>query len=130
MTDPGRRTFLRWLGGAALLTTGGLVAYRAFDEGGGEPSSSTTTTLPSASPHDALVVVGGRYLAEHPDEADRERLLAALPALEGEVPEHPLQGLQVLADQAAADHRTGDVVELDGWVLSLTECRAAALYAL
>lgn len=127
---PDRRTVLKWLGGAAAVGAGGLVTYRAFDEGDGAPTPPTTTRPPSASPHDALVAVGSRYLEEHPDERDQEVLLAALPALGGEVPEHPLEGLGVLADQAAADHASGEVVELDGWVLSRTECRAAALYAL
>ena len=57
-------------------------------------------------------------------------LLAALPALDGAVPERPEQGLRVLAPQASEDHVTGEVIELDGWVLSLTETRASALYAL
>jgi hypothetical protein len=74
--------------------------------------------------------VGGRYLEQFPDEADEEVLLDALPPLAGRVPEHPAQALQALGPQAAADHESGEVVVLDGWVLSRTECRAAALYAL
>jgi hypothetical protein len=131
-----RRTVLKGLGAGGVLLGGGLVAWQVLDdEGGGEAGGGTTTTAPpppdpASSLGDALVAVGGRYLEAHPEEADRAALLAALPPLEGRVPEHPGQGLQVLADQAAADHESGDVVALDGWVLSVTECRAAALYAL
>lgn len=79
---------------------------------------------------DALVAVGTRYLEEVPDEADQAVLLEQLPALEGTVPERPGPMLGVLEPQVVADHTTGDLVELDGWVLSVTEARAAALYAL
>ena len=133
--SPDRRTVLKGLGAGGVVVGGGLVAWRLLDDDGGSVEGGSTTTAPpppdpASSLGDALVAVGGRYLEEHPAEADRDALLAALPALEGRVPEHPGQGLQVLADQAAADHEAGDVVVLDGWVLSVTECRAAALYAL
>jgi hypothetical protein len=49
--------------------------------------------------------------------------------LDDTVPERPSRGLQVLAPQASADHETGQVVNLDGWVLSVTEARASGLYA-
>ncbi len=78
---------------------------------------------------DALVAVGTRYLEDAPEEADQAFLLEQLPALEGTVPERPGPMLGVLAPQVVADHTSGDLVELDGWVLSRTEARAAALYA-
>ena len=132
---PDRRTVLKGLGAGGVVVGGGLVAWRLLDDDDEAVEGVSTTTSPpppdpASSLGDALVAVGGRYLEEHPEEADREALLAGLPALEGRVPERPGQGLQVLADQAAADHEAGDVVVLDGWVLSVTECRAAALYAL
>ena len=46
------------------------------------------------------------------------------------MPERPGPVLGVLAPQAEADHVAGDLVALDGWILSVTESRAAALYAL
>ncbi len=46
------------------------------------------------------------------------------------MPERPGLMLRVLAPQVVADHESGAIVELDGWVLSRTEARAAALYAL
>lgn len=78
---------------------------------------------------DALVAVGTRYLEDVPGEADQAILLDQLPALEGTVPDRPGPALGVLAPQVVADHRAGDLVVLDGWVLSRTEARAAALYA-
>lgn len=124
--SPSRRAVLVGLGGVAV---GGVVGWRLLDDGDDEAAGPTTATAappdPASSLGDALVAVGARYLEDHPDEADVDVLLAELPALDGTVPDRPGQDLGVLADQAAAD----DVVELDGWVLSVTECRAAALYA-
>lgn len=130
--SPGRRAVLRGMGAGGAAAVVGLVGWRVLDDDeAGGPTPTTRPPLPPASSTgDALVAVGARYLEEYPDEADRQALLDALPALQGEVPEPPGQGLGVLADQAAADHVAGDVVALDGWVLSRTECRAAALYAL
>jgi hypothetical protein len=128
---------LKGLGAGAVVAGGGVAVWQlAGDDGGtdGRPPSETTqapaTPDPASSLGDALVVIGRQYLDRYPDEADRQLLLDALPALEGQVPERPGQGLRVLADQAMADHGSGDVVDLGGWVLSRTECRAAALYAL
>lgn len=131
--SPDRRTVLKGLGAAGVVVAGGLVGRRLLDAGDAEDATPTTTEPPppeaASSLAEALVVVGARYLEVAPDEADQDLLLEALPALDGTVPERPGQGLSVLEPQAAADHEAGAVVALDGWVLSLTECRAAALYA-
>lgn len=133
-----RRTVLRGMGAGGVVIVGGLVGWRILEEG--EPAAPpTSSTVPPPPPArmadalvamaDALVAVGTRYLETYPDEADQEVLLDSLPALQGEVPTRPGLELQGLAEQAAADHVAGAVVELDGWILSRTECRAAALYA-
>jgi hypothetical protein len=127
-----RRAVLKGLGAGGVVVAGGLIAWQVVDDDGDDASPPSTTGAP-AEPRStlaaALVAVGSRYLELVPEEADRQLLLEALPALEGQVPERPRVGLQVLAPQAAADHETGATVDLDGWVLSVTECRAAALYA-
>jgi hypothetical protein len=133
--SPSRRSVLAGLGAGGVVVAGGLIGWKSLVDDGSDDGATTTSTTEPAPPEptsslaEALVAVGGRYLEEHPDEADEAALLAALPALEGEVPERPGQALRALADQAAADHEAGDTVVLDGWVLSVTECRAAALYA-
>jgi hypothetical protein len=127
-----RRTVLKVLGVGGVVAAGGLAGVRLL--GDDADDSPTGTTLappePASSLRAALAAVGSRYLEEQPDQADREALLQALPALDGEVPEDPGRALAVLAEQAQSDHRAGQTVVLDGWVLSRTECRAAALYAL
>ncbi len=131
--SPDRRTVLKGLAaGGAVVVGGGLIARQVLDDG--EAAAPTTTAPPPSEPRstmgDALVAVGARYLEDEPQEADQAFLLDQLPALEGTVPERPGPMLSVLAPQAVADHSAGDLVELDGWILSVTEARAAALYAL
>lgn len=131
--SPDRRTVLKGLAaGGAVVVGGGLIARRGLDDG--EAPAPTTTAPPPSEPRstmgDALVAVGARYLEDEPQEADQAFLLDQLPALEGTVPERPGPMLGVLAPQAVADHTAGELVELDGWILSVTEARAAALYAL
>jgi hypothetical protein len=128
-----RRTVLKGLGaGGLVVAAGGLVSWRLLDDEGDDTPTEPTlaTPEPEATLHDALVAVGSAYLEQVPDEADVDTLLAALPALEGEVPDDPGHALQVLAPEVVADVEAGEVVALDGWVLTRTECRAAALYAL
>jgi hypothetical protein len=130
--SPDRRTVLKGLAaGGVAVVGGGLVARQVLDDD--EPAPPATTTPPPeprSTMGDALVAVGTRYLDEVPEEADQAFLLEQLPALEGTVPERPGPRLGVLAPQAVADHAAGELVGLDGWVLSVTEARAAALYAL
>jgi len=130
--SPDRRTVLKGLAaGGAVVVGGGLIARQVLDDG--EAPAPTTTAPPPSEPRstmgDALVAVGARYLEDEPQEADQAFLLDQLPALEGAVPERPGPMLGVLAPQAVADHTAGELVELDGWILSVTEARAAALYA-
>ena len=127
-----RRTVLKGLGAGGVVIAGGLIGRRLID-GDDDGSTVGTTAAPPPDPRssvgDALVAVGARYLEEFPEEADQALLLDALPALGGVVPERRAAALVVLEPQVVADHEAGDLVELDGWVLSRTESRAAALYA-
>ena len=130
--SPDRRTVLKGLAAGGVVVVGGaLVAQQVRDDD--ESAPPPTTAPPPSEPRStmgaALVAVGTRYLEDVPEEADQAFLLEQLPALEGTVPERPGPMLGVLAPQAVADHTAGDLVELDGWVLSRTEARAAALYA-
>jgi hypothetical protein len=67
----------------------------------------------------AMAVVGERYLRAHPEEASLGTLQALVPEVR-----------QVLLQQIACDFRDDDIVELDGWLLSRTECRHCALETL
>lgn len=120
-----RAVIVALLGGGAVVAAGG--AYVVLSGG---DDADTTSEPADVAADDALVAVGRRYLRDHPDEADAAVLLAALHALGDSVPAAPATRLAVLRDQVTADFEAGEVVEVDGWIISLTEARAAALYAL
>lgn len=72
--------------------------------------------------------LGRRYRAAHPEEDSREVLVAALH--EGIDP-GPSSALRArLERQVRADFAAGHTVQLEGWVLAVTEARQCALYSI
>lgn len=95
------------------------------------------TTAGAVGIHDAIATataksggsvarVGRAYLRQVPQEADATALAGTLPA------GFSATGTDwsVLQDQIATDYTSGSVVTIDGWHLSRTEARAAALSVL
>ncbi len=73
-------------------------------------------------------VVGGRYLALYPTEADRAALRASLIDSAWMLDQNSLRAW--LVHRCTQDFRDGNTVIVDGWVLARTEARACALVAL
>ena len=83
----------------------------------------------------SAAVVGRRYLAGHPQEADRAWLAAQLEADLSCQGCAPLPGDRPalragFSHQIRTDFARGRVVRVEGWVLSVTEARLCALAAL
>jgi hypothetical protein len=84
---------------------------------------------------DSAAVVGRRYLANHPHEADPAWLAGRL---DTDLRCQDCNPTQVdaprlragIARQVRADFADGRVVRVDGWVLSVTEARLCGLAAL
>ncbi len=111
-----RRTLL-WLGVSALIAPviPGLLHRTA--------ASATKDELLGE-----IIWVGVAYLKKVPEEATRETLLALLPKLEGSKP--LASRIRELEDRVAQDFAENRTVLLEGWLLSRTEARAAALLTL
>jgi hypothetical protein len=76
--------------------------------------------------------LGATYLLSAPDEHDLDRLLDILKTRDSGIEDLINAGRSEVVSSTfhrriAADFERGDVVEVDGWVLSLTEVRLAAL---
>lgn len=114
MSDIGRRAFLGGLVAAAAAALA-LPLLRALRR---RPARAA---LPAAAPSDPVResarIVGRAYLARFPQDADPVRLRCALAG-------------PPLAERVRRDFERGDVVQLDGWVLSRSEARRCALEAL
>jgi hypothetical protein len=112
-----RRALLRVLGGGTLAA---LV--------GATPGRAGQTEAPGGPVAEALARIGRRYLEIAPTDRDLAGLRAHLGAFA-----NPATVLsQAAAFEAAVrrDFERGDILALDGWILSRTELRAAALFAL
>jgi len=115
------------------ITTVG-VAGLAWAGGSAEAAGVARATL--AHPHllDVLrnehlvAALGRRYREQVPSEHDARALEAAILA---DAPvEASVEPRRWLADRVQQDFALGETVTIDGWVLSRTEARQAALYSL
>lgn len=85
---------------------------------------------------DASKYFGHLYLQHFPEEAEIEQLLERIDAgLIGEFDqgmqsENPQLLAEYLDKQVRSDYRDGEVVQVDGWLLSRTEARIYACFAL
>lgn len=113
------------IGGLAAsgLTAGLVGSLLAACSDGSDP-----TAAQSAGAEEAIVRIGRRYRTDHPEEDDRDLLAARLGVEEGSA--RSASFLSSLGAQVTDDYTAGRTILLDGWVLSVTEARAAALVSL
>lgn len=78
----------------------------------------------------AAVAIGRAYLAARPLEADARALEASLLAALGGAPGLHSRAGPALERAVSRDFARGAVVTLEGWVLSVTECRLCAWLSL
>jgi hypothetical protein len=112
-----RRTLLAWFGGGMLATLAwpGPVTEAAAAEG-------------DAAVAAALARIGRRYLELAPAERDPATLRAQLGPLA--TPADVLGHAAALEQAVRRDFERGDILAVDGWILSRTELRVAASFAL
>ncbi|MEL7210088.1 MAG: hypothetical protein AAGK32_17975 [Actinomycetota bacterium] len=120
-----RRDILRWMaaGGVGVGVLGPLAVACA-----GEDDRRSGEAEPMTEAEAAIFRIGRRHREEHPDEDDVVVLREHLGLEEGELA--GTDDLASFAELAAEDYGAGRTVRLDGWVLSVTEARAAALLSL
>lgn len=123
-----RRDFLRLSTGALAATLGPLSSCTRVPE----PSHilADPATLGSLADDDTIRDIGRAYVARTPREVRTARLVRAL--LEDEGGNLMEQGdpealRRFLMEKVRADFESDRIVVADGWVLSRTEARQAAL---
>ena len=112
------------VGGLSTGTLGSLAAACSGDDGaspaGGDPIATDAEK--------AIDRIGRRYRQEYPEEDDVEELVSLLGIDAGSVASP--DDLPAFSSDVVADYEASRTVRLDGWVLSVTEGRAAALISL
>lgn len=77
--------------------------------------------------HQAIYRIGKRYQEQYPGEATKEKLVELLSIAmskdKNDIPES-------ITSRIKEDYKTGKIVILDGWILSVTEGRQCALSSL
>ena len=124
---PTRRTFLAVLLGVTAAT---LLPPTAPADGGAPPP---TWILPLVGDRDATARIGGAYLRDHPQERDTAYLAARLrDALGNATDVHGDASVPLAAAEKMIqdEYRDARVVDVDGWILSISEARLYALAAL
>lgn len=120
-----RRAVLVLLAGGAAATAGVGAYYLSRDSA---PGSDGDGPPPSVDTSSGVARVGAAYLGAYPDEADPATLAGQLG-----ISATDAAAMEFLARSSEAIQRefdTGEVVNLDGWRLSVSEARASALVAL
>jgi hypothetical protein len=122
-----RRRFLIGVAGtgaALLFSVLGIRFWRNMDSLLLENALGRTTLLHGR-------VVGQKYLALFPNEADHERLMHGIFGAADTLQSKNTRGVrEFLRSRGNDDFEKGSIVVIDGWILSQTEARLAALAAL
>jgi hypothetical protein len=129
-----RRRFLAWFAAAGALWPGGPGRTWTGLVRGRAPRTADRLAAVFSRPASAAAV-GRAYLAAHPGEAGVDRLAGELETVlrrSGCEPAHAdLATLRVAtAQQIKEDFAQSRVVQVEGWVLSLSEARLCGLAAL
>ena len=124
-----RRTFL------LTVLVGALAAAGCGEQGTSGSVAGVPAWLPGAvGDADAAARVGRAYLAAHPGEANLDTLLAAIDTALGDELEaadsDPQRILTALRRAVRAEYQRGESVNVQGWVLSVSESRVYALLAI
>lgn len=122
-----RRRFLS-LGAAASLSVTVPTMWEWPDPSAKVKALATPSLPPGLEDPARIRELGCRYRAARPDENDREALTKTL---RGDLDAGSSRSASArLKDRVRADFAEGRTVQLDGWILSVTEARQCALFSL
>ena len=121
-----RKKFLRVVasGATALVVPMGL--YNCSDTPS-DRSLATPLLLSTIWDAQTISAMGERYLRQYPQENTEQKLVELLTE---DVSRKQSDFLESISSRIKEDYKPGKTVTLDGWILSVTECRQCALFSL
>jgi len=119
-----RRYFIVLASVGTAAVAAPILYYKTVDYG---TSLSEPLLLSKIGDPETILNIGQRYLKKHPNE-NSERKLAKL-LTDGISTKNGSTDASI-AWRIKEDFKTGNIVTIDGWLLSITEGRQCALYSL
>jgi hypothetical protein len=118
-----RRNFLVSIAGVTVLTISGAVYYKT------RPIKYDVLIIePQLLSHiwdtDTITSIGNSYVSQTPKENSENELVKALIENISGSPEEMVNSLN---EKVSSDFENGDIVMIDGWMLSRTEARQCGL---
>ena len=129
-----RQLLLTGLSALAALPASQAIAWRGLPAAGTDRLAARAAGL--ITDRQSAIAVGQAYLAQHPEEADLDRLVGALfadkpsaqPRGSDETEEEAIR--KWVAVRIEDDFRRARIAAVGGWVLAQTEARLCALVSL
>ena len=129
-----RQLLLTGLSALAALPASQALAWRGLPVAGTDTFAARAAGL--ITDRQSAIAVGQAYLAQHPEEADLDRLVGALfadkplaqPRGSDETEEEAIR--KWVAVRIEDDFRRARIAAVGGWVLAQTEARLCALVSL
>jgi len=74
----------------------------------------------------SILEIGEQYLKLVPNENSERKLVSLLQTNSS----HEINTIQIVQQQITDDYKSGETIIIDGWILSKTEARQCAIFAL
>ena len=107
-----------------LALAGSAAASLPLSQCGSGSDETRPALLYSLIGKSKTIQIGKAYIDRFPSEADPKKLTALISATLNEQPDSPVNV------RIQNEFRNGNVVIINGWILSVTEARLSALYYL
>ncbi len=123
-----RRTFI--ISSAALIISAPLASYLWFSENKLSILKKPETLL-SICNEDELFKIGRKYISLHPLENSKDILINKLMTATNNIKKSNIEStLNFMLKRIENDFKNKEYINIEGWVISITEARQCALFAI
>lgn len=128
MKNISRRRFIYYLTGSSALSV--IPKIGLSDVGRVENGDILLSVITRFHSKNSAKIIGQEYLIQYPNEKDMDALYTSLEVVPLHIGMEKSEVCFCLSEIIKNDYSNGDVINLQGWVLSRTELRLCALLSL